>query len=327
MYDLVSLGEVMLRYSPPKHERLRQASCLEVRPCGAQFNVAADLACLGKKTALISKLPANDLGLLARSACLSHGVDVSNIQMVPGSRIGVVYVEFGIEPRSGLHLYDRQASAASTLAAEDFPWEEILKNTRLAHTDGIFPGLSDSCHNAALEFVQTARRLKCQVCFDVNFRASLWGPGTAKAAYEEILPLVDILVTNRAASQAVLGFDGSDEDLLKDYRKRFGCRTVCLTSRQMEGTRRGTWSSIALHGDEFIHGRPFEFDVVDRYGTGDAFFAGFLYGLLERDVRFALDFGNATCALSHTTEGDAIQVSAQDVMDLLQGGSDFEVRR
>jgi 2-dehydro-3-deoxygluconokinase len=327
MYDLVSLGEVMLRYSPPKHERLRQATCLEVRACGAEFNVAADLACLGKKTALLSKLPANELGLLARSACMSYGVDVSYIRMVPGARMGVVYVEFGTEPRRGLHLYDRQASAASTLASDDFNWLEVLKDSRLAYTDGIFPGLSDSCRAAALEFVQTAKKVNCRVCFDMNFRASLWKPEEAKGVYEEILPLVDILVTNRSVSQSILGFQGSDEELLEHYGKHFGCQTVCLTSRQMDGTKHGTWKSAALHGDGIAHGRPFQFDVVDRYGTGDAFFAGFLYGYLERDIQFALDFGNALCALSHTIEGDVIQVSVEDVMELLKGGSDFEVRR
>jgi 2-dehydro-3-deoxygluconokinase len=285
------------------------------------------LACLGKKTALLSKLPANELGLLARSACMSYGVDVSHIRMAPGARMGIVYVEFGSEPRPGLHFYDRQASAASTLAPDDFDWPEILKNVQLAYTDGIFPGLSESCHRAALEFVRTAKKANCRVCFDMNFRASLWRPDAAREVYQEILPLVDILVTNRSVSQSILGFQGSDEELLGHYRKHFGCQTVCLTSRRMEGTKHGTWRSVALHEDGMAQGRPFRFDVVDRYGTGDAFFAGFLYGYLERDIPFALDFGNALCALSHTVEGDVIEVAVEDVMELLKGGSDFDVRR
>jgi len=326
-YDLVSLGEVMLRYSPPKQERLRQATCLDVRVCGAEFNVAANLARLGRQTALLSKLPASELGLLARSLCMSYGVDVSYIQMVPGARMGIVYVEFASEPRTALHLYDRQASAATTLSSEDFNWADVLRKTRLAYTDGIFPALSDSCCNATLEFVRTGRKEDCRVCFDMNFRASLWSPEKAKEVYEQILFLVDILVTNRSVSESILGFHGNDEDLLKQYQDRFGCQTVCLTSRNMQGVRRGMWKSVAIHGGAITYGRPFQFDVVDRYGTGDAFFAGLLYGYLERDIQFALDFGDAICALSHTIEGDAIQVSVEDVMQLLRGCPSFEVRR
>src|SRR5437867_1091958 len=91
-YDVVSLGEVMLRLSPPGHERLRQARSLDIRVCGAQFNLAADFALLGGRSAFVSRLPANDLGLMARSACLKYGVDMSNVRMTPNSRMGIVYV-------------------------------------------------------------------------------------------------------------------------------------------------------------------------------------------------------------------------------------------
>ncbi len=327
MYDLVSLGEVMLRYSPPKYERLCQATCLDVRVCGAEFNVAADLACLGGKSALISKLPASELGRLALRGCLSYGVDITHIKMVPNARIGVVYVEFGTEPRGGVHLYDRQHSAASTLSPDDFAWLEILKNARLAYTDGIFPGLSQCCRDATWAFLRTAREQGCKVCFDMNYRTAIWRSDQARDMYIQNLPAVDILVTNRSVSQSVLGFRGSDEDLLRCYHGEFGCQTVCLTSRVMEGTRRGTWKSMALHENRITYGRPFQFDVVDRFGTGDAFFAGFLFQYLAGDIQFALDFGNALCALAHTIEGDVVQISAEEVTEQLDGGRDFEIRR
>src|SRR5579864_4610156 len=91
-YDLVSLGEVMLRMSPPKFERLRRARSLDIQVAGAQLNVAADLARLGKKTAFLSKLPANELGQLAYDTCLSYGVDMSHVQMITGARMGVNYL-------------------------------------------------------------------------------------------------------------------------------------------------------------------------------------------------------------------------------------------
>jgi 2-dehydro-3-deoxygluconokinase len=102
---------------------------------------------------------------------------------------------------------------------------------------------------------------------------------------------------------------------------------VCLTARQSISSKRGAWTSMALAGNEIAHGKPVEFDVVDRLGTGDAFFAGFLYASTNFDVKYALDFGNALCALAHTVEGDVAEVSADEVHEILQSGYDFRVRR
>jgi 2-dehydro-3-deoxygluconokinase len=327
MVFLVSLGEAMLRYSPPKNQRLRAATSLNIHTCGAQFNVAANLAFLGKSTVFLSKLPDNELGQLARSAGMNCGIDMSRVQMVPDSRIGAVYVEFGAEPRANIHLYDRKDSAASGISAADFPWKKILKNSKLAYTDGIFPGLSQNSREATLEFIRVARDVGSVVCFDMNYRAAIWTPEEARNTYRQILPSVNILVTNHAVSQVVLGFHGSDEEVARRYRSDFGCSTVCITSREMMGTHRGKWKSLALHKDEIVYGRPFEFEVVDRFGTGDAFFSGFLYGYSDENAQFALDFGNALCALAHTVEGDIIPVSAREVMNLLEGSANAHIRR
>ncbi|MBM4431596.1 MAG: sugar kinase [Chloroflexi bacterium] len=327
MYDLVSLGEVMLRLSPPRYERLRQVTLLNVRLCGAQFNLAADLALLGKKTAFLSRLPDNELGLLAREGGTRYGIDMSHVQLVPDTRMGVVYLEFGLEPRETAHIYDRRGSAASTIIARDFAWQSILKGTRLAYTDGIFPGLSAGCREAAFEFVKVAKQQGCTLCFDVNYRQMIWTMDEARTVYRQILPHVDILVTNRSVSESVFGYQGADEDLLQHYQHDFGCQVVCLTSRTAFGALHGGWNSLALHKDRIFHGRQFGFDIVDRFGTGDAFFAGFLYGYLERDVEFGLDFGNALCALAHTIEGDIAHVSADTVMKLLTEGYGSRIKR
>jgi 2-dehydro-3-deoxygluconokinase len=327
MYDLVSLGEVMLRMSPPKHERLRQATRLDVRVAGSQLNVAANLAQLGKKTAFVSKLPANELGQLARSACQGYGVDVSHLRLAAGTRMGVNYLEFGATPRAGVAVYDRAGSAASSITAGDFAWPEIVRGARLAYTDGIFPGLGEGCFEATLAFLTTAREQGALTCFDVNYREHLWSIERARSAWRAILPLVDILATNRSVSEAVFGYGGSEEELLTRYQDEFGCRTACLTTREMFGVLRGAWSSVARHEGVMLQGRRYEFDIIDRFGTGDAWFAGFLYGNLEGDVQFALDFGDALCALAHTIEGDVARVSAEDVMPLLNAETDLRVRR
>ncbi|MEZ4667436.1 MAG: PfkB family carbohydrate kinase [Anaerolineae bacterium] len=82
-----------------------------------------------------------------------------------------------------------------------------------------------------------------------------------------------------------------------------------------------------MYNGKVIQGRRYTFDVVDRFGTGDAFFAGLLYGYLEGDVQFALDFGNAACALAHTVEGDVAQFNADEIRPLLHDTIDLRVKR
>jgi len=240
--------------------------------------------------------------------------------------MGVIYVEFGSEPRPGIHLYDRRGSAASAIQAADFDWQRILTGSRFAHVDGIFPALNDGCRQATFEFLKAARTAQCAISFDMNYRDTLRSREEARKLYREVLGYVDVLVANRSVSEMVFGGELDEEGFARRYRQEFGCRIVCMTSREMRGGR-GRWKSVALVENQCEYGSPFEFEVVDRYGTGDAFLAGFLYGYAGRGVKYGLDFGNALCALAHSTEGDVISSSAEEVKQLMEGGTVFDVKR
>lgn len=317
----------MLRLSPPGRERLRQGRQFTVRACGAQFNVSADLAVQGKRTAFVSKLPDNELGLLAKSLAQQFGVDMSHARLVPDTRMGVIYVDFPAEPGRASHVYDRKGSAASTICPDDFDWPDILAGARLAHTDGIFLGLNENCRAAALRFVQAAKSQGCSFCFDVNYREITGLPESARAIYSQVLPCVDVLVSNRFVSESMFGYQGSDEDLARRYRDEFGCGTVLITAREIRGSSRGTWSSLALHQDRICRSPAVDFEVIDRFGAGDAFFAGFLCGYLSEDIQFGLEYGNALCALAHSIEGDVADVSPAEVMEIAKHGYVPRVRR
>ncbi len=327
MYDLVSLGEVMLRLAPPKFERLRRTRRLDVEVAGAQLNIAANMARFGKKSAFISKLPDNELGVLAYDSCAAYGVDMRHVKMVPNTRMGMNFLEFSSTPRVGVTIFDRRGSAASTITVQDFDWQAIASQTRIAHTDGIVPGLSADCREATWAYLKAARAAGCITSFDVNYREHLWTEATALECWKTLLPLVDIVVTSRSVSEAVFGFNGTDAEIMWAYHDQFGHKLVCLTQREIMGVLQGAWSSQALHEGQVIKGRRYEFDVVDRFGTGDSFFAGLLYGYLEGDIQFALDFGNAACALAHTIEGDIAQFTAAEVLPLLNEKIDLRVKR
>jgi 2-dehydro-3-deoxygluconokinase len=328
-FDLVALGEPLLRLSPPKYTQLRRAASLDAFVVGSQLNVAANLARLGKRTALVTRLPDNPLGLLALDAIRSYGVDTSHVKLVSGGKLGVTYVEFSQAPRAPLAIYDRAGSAAGTTSIDDFDWNAVVAGAAIAYTDGIFPGLGEGCLEATAAFIGAARQGGCRTAFDVNYREHLWTPQAAREAWSLLLPQIDIIVTNRGVSETVFGFQGDDEAILRQYRDRFGCRIVCLTHRETLGLARGAWTSCALTPQGIVQARRREFDIVDRYGTGDAWLAGFLYGHLARpgDLYFALDFAGALCALAHTIEGDVAHVTPAEVLAIMEGGTDLQLRR
>lgn len=330
MWDVVSVGEGMLRLSPPRYERLRRARTLDVYVCGSQGNVASNLARLGLKTAFATKVPNNELGLLMKDHYMSCGVDPALIKMVDHSRLGVNYIEFGATPRPSKVVYDRKYSAASTISVGDYDWKALLKGVKLAYTDGIFPGLSVNCRDAAVEFVAAAKENNCLVGFDVNYREHLWSPQDAKMTQSEILKYVDILITTQWDSEIVFGYKGSYEDIIKRFHDDFGCKIVAITLREVYDVLRGAWNTMVYYDGAIFHGKKYDCDQIDRFGAGDSWGSGFLYGYLTtNDVAYAMNFGNALCALHHTIPGDVAHLTVEEVTALMnkKDSKEMEVKR
>jgi 2-dehydro-3-deoxygluconokinase len=327
MYDIVTIGEPMLRLSPPLHGRLRRARRLDLHVCGSQGNVAANLARLGLKTALVTKVPDNALGLLIQDFYMSCGVDASHIRRIPNSRLGVNFIEFGATPRPSAAVYDRKNSAASTISPGDFDWNTILNGTRLAYTDGIFPGLSDTCRSTAFEFVAAAKRHGCLIGFDLNYREHLWSPLQAAAILGELVPHVDILMTTRGDAATVFGCTGSGEEVARQLRERFACRFVCVVAGEVHSVLRGSIEATLLHEDTVYQSQKHEVDAVDRFGAGDAMGSGIIYGVLEnKDMQYTVDFAAAMCASDFTIPGDVAHMTVAEVEAIMQARG-FHVKR
>jgi len=58
--------------------------------------------------------------------------------------------------------------------------------------------------------------------------------------------------------------------------------------------------------DKFFREEPYEdIEVVDRIGSGDAYLAGVLFGILKYNcLQKGLEFGNAMAAIKNTVPGD-----------------------
>ena len=213
------------------------------------------------------------------------------------------------------------------MAPGDFSWDDILAGTRLAYTDGILPGLSATCCDTAGEFLAAAKRHKCLIGFDVNYRAHLWSPSQAAAVLSGLLVHVDILITSKGDAESVFGCCGASEDIARQLHERFGCQIVGITLGEVFSVLRGSVNALVWHAGTVYRGRAYDVDAVDRFGAGDAWGAGFIYGYLTRhDLQYAVEFANAMCAVDFTMPGDVAHVTVSEV-EAIMNAREYRVTR
>src|ERR1700680_3196169 len=183
-YDLLTLGETLLRLSPPGMQRLDQAAVVEIGIGGSELNVGCLLARLGRRVAWVSRLPAGPLGRLVDGEARRHGVDTRWVRWIENARLGLMFYEPGPLPRTSRVSYDRKHSAASELAFEDAPWESLVHASAWVPLSGIPPALGPSCRALVLHLAALAAAAGKPVSYDLNYRATLTDPAEARVALE-----------------------------------------------------------------------------------------------------------------------------------------------
>lgn len=348
-YDLIALGEVMLRLDPGEG-RVRTAREFKAWEGGGEYNVARGLRrCFGLRTAVCTAFADNDVGRLIEDFILQGGVDTEFIRWAPFDgvgrtvRNGLNFTERGFGVRGAMGIPDRGHSAASQLKPGDFDWDCIFGKlgVRWLHTGGIFAALSDTTPKLVIEAVQKARAHGTIVSYDLNYRPSLWksigGPKRAQEVNREIARHVDVMIGNEEDFTACLGFEveGADEALtridvtafkrmiervVKEYSN---FKVTATTLRAVKSATRNDWGAICWAGGKFFEApNRADMEVLDRVGGGDSFASGLIYGLMEfGDPQKAVDYGAAHGALAMTTPGDTSMASLKEVEALVKGGS------
>lgn len=309
MTDLVTFGETMFRLSPPAGERILSTDHLELRSAGAESNVAIAAARLGTDTAWLSKLPDSMLGERVVTDVRSHGVDTRVVRSDSG-RQGTYYIEQAGEPRGTNVVYDREQAAVTTATPDELDLE-VLDGASVFFTTGITPALSDTLYDTTLDLLRRAER----PAFDLNYRSKLWSEAEAKAAFDDLLPHVDLLFAPERDARSVLDIPGSPEEIADSLRSKYDCSTVVLT--------RGEEGALASTGEAVVEQPTIEADTVDPIGTGDAFVGGYLTRHLDGgSVSDSLAWGAAAAALKRTIAGDVALVSPEEVRTVLDAGVD-----
>lgn len=308
-FDLITFGEIMLRLSPSLNERIVRGESFEKRAGGSELNVASGVSLLGLRTGIISKLPANEIGTYIKNRIRFCGVsdDYLLYDETDEARLGVYYYEGGAAPRKPAIVYDRKGSSINRITLEEIP-EEVFLNTRCFHTSGISLALSPQTRGVAVELIKRFKAGGTLISFDVNYRANLWDEATAKATLSDVLKYVDILFVSEETSRRMFQKTGDLEDIMRSYCEEFGVKYVATTQRQVISPKKHSFGSViySRETDSFFTEKFYEnIDVVDRIGSGDAYVAGVLFGLIQYgDAKKALAFGNATGAVKNTIPGD-----------------------
>lgn len=346
-YDILSLGEVMLRLDPGEG-RIRTARSFKAWEGGGEYNVARGLRrCFGQRAAVVTAFAKNEVGLLMEDFILQGGVDTSLIQWVDYDGIGrtvrngINFTERGFGIRGAVGCSDRGNTAASQLKANDIDWEYIFGTlgVRWFHTGGIFAALSETTAEVVIEAAMTAKKYGTIVSYDLNYRPSLWkgfgGLEKCREVNREIARYVDVMIGNEEDFTACLGFEleGANDnltDLEVDAFKKMIATAIKefpnfkATATTLRGVKTATvndWGAIGWVDGEFYTAthRP-NLEIMDRVGGGDSFASGFIYGMMIlQDPAKAIEYGAAHGALAMTTPGDTTMASLAEVEKIVGG--------
>lgn len=318
-FDLITLGQMLLRLSPPGNERLARSDVFEKNVGGAELNVAVGAALLGLHTGVISRLSSHDIGQYMKSTVRSYGVsdDYFIYDTDPDARVGMYFYEYGAYPRKPQVIYDRRNSSFFSLELEQID-PKVYGDTACFHTSGITLALSEKLRETTIEVVKRFKACGALISFDVNYRGNLWSGDLARETILKVLPYVDIFFCSESTARLTFGKEGTPEKMLKEFTEEFPMKAVFATQRTVHSPKLHSFGSLAYSAEEdrYYYEKPYEnIDVVDRIGSGDSYIAGALYGLISSggDVEKAVKYGNAVSAMKNTIPGDLPQSTLSEI--------------
>ncbi len=349
-WDLVSLGEVMLRFDPGEG-RIVGTRSFRVWEGGGEYNVARGLRrCFGLRSSVVTALVDNPVGRLVEDLMLQGGVGQNHVVWRPfdgigrESRNGVYFLERGFGVRGGLGMMDRGNTAISQLKPGDIDWDSLFsrEGARWFHTGGVMAALSESTTAVVREAMEAAQRHGTVVSFDCNYRPSLWksrgGRQGSVDVNRSLMPFVDVLFGHEGDIAATLGpaahgpvwhtlasFAPMAERVTQEFPN---LKVIASTVRRPHTANRNGWGAFAFAQGEAYEGLSFDdLEIFDRVGGGDSFASGLIYGLLAgKGIGWSLNCGVAHGALAVTTGGDSSMATLAEVERLMSGGGAGTVR-
>lgn len=288
-FEVVCVGESMALVTPDPPGPLAQGGPARIDVAGAESTVACYLAGLGATVAWASRVGDDPLGALLLRRIGGYGVDTTLVEVDPDAPTGVFFKDPGVRTRV---YYYRTGSAASRLGPELLDRGE-LAGCRLIHLSGITPALSERCA-ALVERALADRPVPgARYSFDVNHRPALWPPEPAGPILRGLAARAEVVLVGLDEAERLWGTRTADQ-----VRELIPEPELLVVKDGPVGA-----TSYGPAGTTFVPSP--EVRVAEPVGAGDAYAAGYLYGLL-RDLPepARLRLGHLVAAAALRVTGD-----------------------
>ena len=312
-YDITSYGEIGLRLSPAGGRSLARTELLSVNVIGTEFNVMANLASLGWKTALLSAVPDTPLGEKARSTVRQLGVADDWINSTDEEqRIGIYFVDYGVSPKPTSVYFDRKGTAFTLWRPSQKELDSIL-DTKVLHLSGLSLALSDLVADVSMQLLTQAKARSTTVSFDLNHRRKLWAADRAAKVSLPFIEQADVLIAPNSDVNELFDRSADASENLDYLGGISGASVIAVTD--------GERGAVARIGDQVLAAPAAEVEIVDRLGAGDGFASGLLHALISQRPELALISGTHFAALALAQQGEQVSIQLGIFEQILTGNA------
>lgn len=344
----ITIGEIMLRLTPPNYEKIRMASAFEASYGGSEANIALALANLGVDSTFFSVVPNNSLGKSAVRMLRSNDVHctpmiLSTPEETPTHRLGTYYLETGYGIRPSKVTYDRKHSAITEYNFDNVDIDALLDGFDWLHLSGITPALGENCQRFIMNCLKKAKEKNLIVSFDGNFRTQLWSWEEARDYCTRCLPFVDVLF---GIEPYHLWKDDDDhskgdwkdniplqpsyeqqDEVFTHFVERYpNLKCIARHVRYAHSGSENSLKAFMWYDDHTFESRLFTFNILDRVGGGDAFASGLIYAMMNNFKAIDMvNFAVASSVIKHTIHGDGnITDDVQSIRNLMDMNYDIK---
>jgi len=305
--DIVALGEPMLEFNATEPGSLRDIRNYEVGWGGDTSNFVVAVSRLGRSAGYICRLGDDGFGKILLDLWKHEGVDASQVILDTHAPTGIYFISRHGETHS--FTYYRSNSAASLLSVDDIP-EVYLEQAKVFHTSGISQAISNSACDAVFYAIEVAREAGALISYDPNVRLKLWDRERAQSTVLETIRMADFVFPSLEDAQLITGLN--DPDQIASDLQKLGPKVVAL--------KLGEQGALLATQDGLHRIEPFEVDVKDTTGAGDAFAGAFIVAYLDGlDPYQCGRFANAAAALTCTDLGAVKPIPSRKKVEELLG--------
>ncbi|HXB06227.1 MAG TPA: sugar kinase [Puia sp.] len=335
--ELVAFGELMLRLHARHDRRFAQTDAYDAYYAGAEANACVLLSRLGVSVDYVTILPDNDIARTGVRHLRGQGVGTDHI-VYRGEKLGVYFTEQGNGIRPTRVIYDRDGSAYAKTGPGVVDWHTCFEGVGWFHWSGIAAAVSQSSADATVEALAIAREKGLRVSADFNYRTTLWKYGKhPREVMPGLLQHSTVAVADLDSAAVYFGIETDRSAPLEDRFRECsaalrtkipGLEVLAMSFRTPHGIQHGYFGALLYQGECYFstrHELPF---ITDQIGSGDAFTAGMLYGLMrELPPQQIIEYAAACGALKQSIEGDWALVTKSEVEQFIQHGSTGRIIR